>query len=166
MEATVSEIMSQLKLLLDGVALICQNVDGLKHASSFQPNNFEEPVDTGTTDENADDSVLPPNQLLTSSNSNLVTQNTSPASSQSSSWAEEMDNWDPLLHDDDPEAGTRPINIIPVTERTNTFLTEAFTHKMEPVLRDASCVATIHSIQERADKSPLSRCYDSFGALE
>ena len=130
MEATVNEIMSQLKLLTDGMALIRQDVNGLKRASSFQPNNSEEPVDTGATDETADDSVPPPNQLLISNNSSLVTQNTGPASSQSSSWAEEMDNRDPLLDDDDPEAGTRSINVVPVTERTNTFLIETFTRKM------------------------------------
>ena len=130
MEATVSEIMSQLKLMTDGIALICQDVDRLKRASLFQPNNSEEPVDTRAADETADDSVPPPNQLLTSNNSSLVTQNTGPASSQSSMWAEEMDNRDPLLDDNDPEAGTKPINVIPVTERTNTFLTEAFTCKM------------------------------------
>ena len=82
MEATVSEIMSQLKLLTDGMALIHQDVDGLKHANSFQPNNFEEPVDTEAMDETADDSVPPPNQLLTSNNSNLVTKNASPASAR------------------------------------------------------------------------------------
>jgi len=56
-------------------------------------------------------------------------------SRQHSSWAEEMNIWDPQLDDDDPTSETMEINVVPVTEWTNKFLTEAFTQKMSGVDR-------------------------------
>jgi len=56
---------------------------------------------------------------------------------QSSSWAKEMDLRDPLLDDADPTKESAVIKVIPVTERTNGFLNDAFTSKMSGADRHA-----------------------------
>ena len=115
--SAVSEIMSQLQLLTDGMVSIHQDVDMLKRANLIQRNTSEEVVDTGIADEMADESIPLSNQLL---------------SHQHSSWAEEMDIRDPQLDDDNPMS---EINVVPVTEHTNKFLTEAFMKKIPDVDR-------------------------------
>lgn len=45
------------------------------------------------------------------------------------SWGKEMDNQDPLSDDDDSEGTTSRIHVVPVTERTDKFLTELFSHR-------------------------------------
>ena len=118
---TVSEIMSQLKLLTDGMAAIRQDVDGLKRASLLQPPTSSEVVDGGSADETADDSAPHPHQPLASNSSGLVPQD----------WADDMpDNRKLLLDDNDSTSGVSLINVVPVTDRTNKFLNEAFTSKM------------------------------------
>ena len=106
------------------MALICQDVDMLKRANSIQHNTSEEVVDIGIADETTDKSALFSNQLLSHQHS-----------SQHSSWAEEMNIRDPQLDDDDPTSESMEINVIPVTEQTNRFLTHAFTKKISGVDR-------------------------------
>ena len=124
-----SEILAQLKKLSDGMALIRQDVDALKRESSFQPCTSEEVVDDRGGDDTTDDSVQPSGQPLANSSGGLAAQDTT-ALNQGSLWAEEMDVRDPLLDDDLPTKGAVPINVVPVTERIDKFLNEAFTLKM------------------------------------
>ena len=73
----------------------------------------------------ADESASLPSQPLANSSGSAAHNST-----QLSSWAEEMELRDPLLDDDKPAKGAAPIKVVPVTDRTNQLLTEAFTSKM------------------------------------
>ena len=123
---TASEILAQLKQLTDGMASMRQDVDALKRASSLQRDASEEVVDNGDVNDTADESASLPSQPLANSSGSAAHNST-----QLSLWAEEMELRDPLLDDDDePAKGAAPIKVVPVTDRTNQLLTEAFTSKM------------------------------------
>ena len=103
-----------------------QDVDALKRASSLQRDASEEVVNNGDANDTADESALLPSQPLANSSGSAAHNST-----QLSSWAEEMELRNPLLDDDDePAKGAAPIKVVPVTDRTNQLLTEAFTSKM------------------------------------
>jgi len=67
---TASEILSQLRQLTDGMALICQDVNALKRGGMTQCNPSLEADDDGMLDKTADDSP----QLTSQPFENFLTQ--------------------------------------------------------------------------------------------
>ena len=124
--ATASEILTQLKHLTDGMALMHQDVDTLKHASSLQHDSSTNPG-VGNVDNTTSELVLLPHTP-----SDDTTMAYLPSSrSEGTMWAKEMD----VLEEELPPGTTLAIEVVLVTEWTNKFLNEAFSIQLTPVQR-------------------------------
>jgi len=130
--AAASEILTQLKQLTDGMASIRQDVDALKLESSHQRRPPGEEADNDGDDTTAQ----LPGQLLATHDSGRTGQEPA-ACNQGSSWAEEMDSVDPLLDNDEPTPEAARVKVVPVMDRTNKFLTEAFSRRISGAGRRA-----------------------------
>ena len=136
--AAASEILTQLKQLTDGMASIRQDVDALKRESSHQRRPPGEEADRDG-DNTTDESAQLPGQLLATHDSGRTGQEPAACNqgSSSSSWAEEMDSVDLLLDNDEPTPEAARVKVVPVTDRTNKFLTEAFSRRISGADRRA-----------------------------
>ena len=93
--STVTEILSQLKELTEGMVSIRQDIDALKLASSFQRNNTQRPGGPGAVDNASEESVPLSNQPSSSGTaSNMVVEATSRI--PGTTWVEEMEIRDPM----------------------------------------------------------------------
>ena len=110
---TASEVLSQLRQLIDGMELISQDVNALKHGRMTRCNPSLEADDNGMLDETADDSPQLTSWPFKTNNSDSSPKNTA-SNGQTASWAKEMDLRDPLL-DDTPTKDSIPIRVIPLT---------------------------------------------------
>ena len=117
---TASEILAQLKQLSDGMASIRQDVDALKHASSLQGDDPTTPgqgsagipselAPRPSPDDTTDPSYLPSSRIV------------------GTTWAEEME-----IRDGTPTVTASTIQVVPVSERTNKFLDNAFSTELDP----------------------------------
>ena len=68
--STVTEILSQLKELTEGMVSICQDVDALKFVNSFQHDNTQRPGGPGAVDNGSEESVLLSNHPMSDNDDN------------------------------------------------------------------------------------------------
>jgi len=83
---TASEILLRLRQLIDGMELISQDVNALKHGHTTQCNPSLEADDDGMLDETADDSLQLTSRPFENNNSDSSPKNTA-SNGQTASWA-------------------------------------------------------------------------------
>jgi len=130
---TASESLSRFRQLTDGMTVICQDVNKLKHGGTTQCNPSLEAYDNGILDGMTDDSPQLTSRPFKKNNSGSSPKSTA-SNGQTTSWAEEMDPRDPLL-DITPTKNSFPIRVYPVTSCTKESLNDAFTKYMSRVNR-------------------------------
>ena len=131
--SAASHILSQMKEFSEGMTLLRQDVDRLMRASSLQRDQSTNPG-SGAAD-NMTSELVPPAPPPSNSESASAMVLDSPHRIPGTTWAEEMDMISPLVDDETPPGTTPTIQVVPVSERTNKFLNEAFATKLTPVQR-------------------------------
>ena len=114
------------------MTLLRQDVNHLMSASSLQRDQSTNPG-SGAAD-NMTSELVPPTPPPLNSKSASATVLEPPHRIPGTTWAEEMDMISPLV-DETPPGITPMIQVVPVSERTNKFLNEAFATKLTPVQR-------------------------------
>ena len=114
---TAGEILTQLKIFTDGMALICQDVDTLKQVSMPQGDNS---MDSGVEAVGGSSELVPPPPTPSEDDAGL-SYLPSPRI-EGITWAEEMDS----LEETSQGPTTPVVQVVPVSEWTNKFLNEAF----------------------------------------
>ena len=131
--SAASQILSQMKEFSEGMTLLRQDVDRLMRASSLQRDQSTNPG-SGAAD-NMTSKLVPPAPPPSNSESASATVLEPPHRIPGTTWAEEMDMISLLVDDETPLGTTPTIQVVPVSERTNKFLNEAFATKLTPVQR-------------------------------
>ena len=131
--SAASQILSQMKEFSEGMTLLRQDVDRLMRASLLQRDQSTNPG-SGAAD-NMTSELVPPAPPPSNSESASAMVLEPPHRIPGTTWAEEMDMISPLVDDETPPGTTPTIQVVPVSERTNKFLNEAFATKLTPVQR-------------------------------
>ena len=149
--SAASQILSQMKEFSEGMTLLRQDVDRLMRASSLQRDQSTNPG-SGAAD-NMTSELVPPAPPPSNSESANAMVLEPPHRIPGTTWAEEMDMISPLVDDETPPGTTPTIQVVPVSERTNKFLNEAFAMKLTPVQRK-TLRSQYYVAAERTDEKP------------
>ena len=113
------------------MALMRLDVNALKCASSFQRDSLANPG-SGAVDKMTSE-LVPRVSSPSNSESTILTVYELSTWIPGTMWAKEMDIINPLVDKELPPRTSPTIQVVPVMERTNKFLNEAFTTKLSPL---------------------------------